>query len=96
MSEFAYFRFLSAKMLTREEERDKDEIINLTEQVLDARGLECDEKIAKISEEELGKILEQVRILRRRKKKVSDADSSALIEVTDEEQHDKKEVVAAG
>ena len=29
MSDFAYFRFLSAKMLTPDEERDKDEIIRL-------------------------------------------------------------------
>ena len=38
MSEFAFFRFVSAKMLTPEEEQNKQEIINLTEQVLDARG----------------------------------------------------------
>jgi hypothetical protein len=47
MSDFAYFRFLSAKMLTPDEERDKDEIICLTEQVLDARGIECDAKNSK-------------------------------------------------
>src|SRR4030095_6341607 len=97
MTRFRYFRFLSAKMLTPDEERDKDEIISLTEQVLDARGLECDSRIAKVPEEELRKILAEVRRLRRRKKrKVSDADSSASIELTDEEQHDEKEVVYAG
>ena len=69
MSEFAFFRFLSAKMLTPEEEQNKQEIISLTEQVLDARGLECDARIAKVSEEELKKILEEVRRLRLVKKK---------------------------
>ena len=73
MSEFAFFRFVSAKMLTPEEEQNKQEIINLTEQVLDARGLECDARIAKVSEEELKKILEEVRRLRlvKKKKKIS-------------------------
>jgi ABC-type phosphate transport system auxiliary subunit len=44
-------------------------IISLTEQVLDAKGLECDSKISKISEEQLREILEGVRRLRKRKKK---------------------------
>jgi hypothetical protein len=101
MSEFAYFRFLSAKMLTPDEERDKDEIISLTEQVLDARGLECDARIAKVPEEELRKILEQVRRLRRRKKRknvISDDDGGLVGElVRIYEEHDKKEeVVTAG
>jgi hypothetical protein len=34
--------FMSNNMLTTEEIKYKDEIIDLTEQVLDARGLECD------------------------------------------------------
>ena len=33
MSEFAYFRFMSNNMLTIEEQRYKDEIITLTEQM---------------------------------------------------------------
>ena len=53
MSEFAYFRFRSHNMLTIEEEQHKDEIIELTEEVLDAKGMECDSKISKISEEQL-------------------------------------------
>ena len=69
MSEFAYFRFMSNNMLTIEEQQHKDEIITLTEQVLDAKGLECDSKISKISEEQLREILEGVRRLRKRKKK---------------------------
>jgi hypothetical protein len=69
MSEFAYFRFMSNNMLTVEEQQHKDEIITLTEQVLDAKGIECDSKISKISEEQLREILEGVRRLRKRKKK---------------------------
>jgi hypothetical protein len=59
MSEFAFFRFMSNNMLTIEESQHKDEIIDLTEQVLDAKGLECDERISKLSEEKLKEILEE-------------------------------------
>ena len=69
MSEFAYFRFMSNNMLTVEEQQHKDEIIVLTEQVLDAKGIECDSKISKISEDQLREILEGVRRLRKRKDK---------------------------
>lgn len=69
MSEFAFFRFKSANLLTHDEERDREEIIRLTEQVLDLKGIECDAKIAKISEDQLREILEEVRRLRRKKKK---------------------------
>ena len=62
-------RFMSNNLLTTEESQHKDEIIDLTEQVLDAKGLECDEKISKLSEEKLREILEEVRKLRNRRKK---------------------------
>ena len=68
MSEFAFFRFMSSNMLTLEEQQYKDEIVSLTEQVLDAKGIECDSKISKISEEQLREILEQVRKLRKKRK----------------------------
>jgi hypothetical protein len=55
-------------MLTVEEQQHKDEIISLTEQVLDAKGIECNSKISKISEEQLREILEGVRRLRKRRK----------------------------
>lgn len=89
MSEFAFFRFVSAKMLTPEEEQNKEEIISLTEQVLDARGLECDARIAKVSEEDLKKILEEVRRLRlvKKKKKIS-------IEPIEENEQNEDEVVS--
>ena len=94
MSEFAFFRFKSANMLTQDEERNKEEIISLTEQVLDSRGIECDARIAKISEGQLRDILEEVRMLRRKRKKknvISDDDSSNE-EFTDNqrEQYDKE------
>jgi ABC-type phosphate transport system auxiliary subunit len=60
---------MSYNMLTVEEQQHREEIITLTEHVLDAKGLECDSKISKISEEQLREILEGVRRLRKRKKK---------------------------
>jgi ABC-type phosphate transport system auxiliary subunit len=83
MSEFAYIRFMSNNMLTVEEQQHKDEIITLTEQVLDAKGIECDSKISKISEEQLREILEGVRRLRKRKKKEK---------IEDEDGEDKQKV----
>ena len=70
MSEFAYFRFRSLNMLSVEEEQHKDEIIKLTEEILDAKGMECDSKISRISEEQLREILEEVRKLRRKRKRL--------------------------
>jgi hypothetical protein len=69
MSEFAFIRFLSNDLLTEQERKDKNEIIKLTEDVLHAQGQECDASIAKVSVDQLKDILEQVRALRRRKKK---------------------------
>jgi hypothetical protein len=69
MSDFAYFRFLSYNLLTEEEKKDKEEIIATTEEVLDAKGIECDATISKISEDNLKEILENVRQIRKKKKK---------------------------
>jgi len=69
MSEFAFFRFKSNNMLTKEEEENKEEIIRLTEEVLEAKGMQCDARISRIPEQELIDILENVRELRRKKKK---------------------------
>jgi hypothetical protein len=66
MSEFAFFRFMSLNLLTEEEKKSKNEIVSLTEQVLDAEGIECDSKIAKVSEEKIREILNEVRKRRRR------------------------------
>jgi hypothetical protein len=70
-------------MLTVEEQHHKDEIISLTEQVLDAQGIECDSKISKISEEQLREILEGVRRLRKRKKKIEQDDEGRQKEELD-------------
>jgi len=70
-------RFMSNNLLTQEERQHKDEVINLTEQVLDAKGLECDERISKLSEEKLGEILEEVRKLRNRRKRSVNGDGSS-------------------
>ena len=74
MSEFAFFRFMTYNMLTIEEQQHKDEIVSLTEEVLDARGIECDSKISKISEEQLREIIEHVRRLRKKKGKEQNND----------------------
>jgi hypothetical protein len=63
---------MSNNMLTTEESQHKDEIIDLTEQVLDAKGLKCDQRISQLSEEKLREILEEVRKLRRRRKRIDD------------------------
>jgi hypothetical protein len=70
MSEFAFFRFMSSSTLNLEEQQHKDEIV--TEQVLNAKGIECDSKISKLSEEQLKEILEQDRKLRKKKKSAGD------------------------
>jgi hypothetical protein len=69
MSDFAYYRFLSYNLLTEEEKKDKEEIIAITEEVLDAKGIECDATISKISEDNLKEILENVRQIHKKKKK---------------------------
>ena len=69
MSEFAFFRFISYNWLTEEEKKRKDEIIPITEEVLDSKGIECDARISKLSEEQLKEILEEVRDKIKKKKK---------------------------
>ena len=67
MSECSFFR--SCGLLTDEEVVHKDEIVQLTEEVLHARGQECDESISKLSVSKLKGLVEQVRELRHKKKK---------------------------
>jgi hypothetical protein len=71
MSELAYSRFMASYMLTAEEQlpENKVEIIDYTEDVLQANGIECDNRISEMSEDQLRGILEQVRKLRKNKKK---------------------------
>jgi hypothetical protein len=82
-------------MLTTEESQHKDEIIDLTEQVLDAKGLECDSKISKLSEEKLREILEEVRKLRRKRKRLSKEDNGTSYDIENEEveyQNEQEEI----
>ena len=67
MSEFAFFSSMSNSMLTTEEQQHKDEVIAFTEDILRAKGIECDSKISRISQEQLEVILREVRKLRKKK-----------------------------
>ena len=80
MSEVAYFRFKSSNMLTKDEKEHKDEIIQLTEEVLQAKGIECYSRISRRSQEQLKEILEEVRQFLRKKKKNRDRDLEIAIE----------------
>ena len=66
MSEFAFFRFKSNSMLATEEQQHKDEVIALTKDILRAKGIECDSKTSRISQEQLEVILREVRKLRKK------------------------------
>ena len=72
MSEVAYFRFKSNNMLTKDEKEREDKIIQLTEEVLPAKGIECYSRICRRSQEQLKEMLEEVRQLLRKKKKNRD------------------------
>jgi hypothetical protein len=77
---------MASYMLTAEEQlpENKVEIIDYTEDVLQANGIECDNRIAKMSEDQLKEILEQVRKLRsNKKKKVQQKQEQEQEEVTD-------------
>jgi hypothetical protein len=69
MSQFSFFRFRSCGLLTNEEVEHKDEIIQLTEEVLHAREQDCDDSISKLSVSELKGIIEQVRESSQKKKR---------------------------
>jgi tetrahydromethanopterin S-methyltransferase subunit A len=90
MSDFAFFRFMSGNMLTKEEQEHKDEIIELTEEILHAKGLQCDASIAKISEEQLEEILRKVRELRKKRKK---AYGTNIVVVEYDEKDEQKEEI---
>src|ERR687885_1706440 len=71
MSDLACQRFMASYMLTTEEQlpQNRQEIIDYTEDVLQAKGIECDKRIAELSEEQVKEILEEVRKLREKGKK---------------------------
>jgi hypothetical protein len=85
MSQFAYYTFLTNNMLNIEEKKHKDEIIKLTEEVLDARGIGCDSRISRLPLDELEEILEEVRRRYKRKTKrtITEKASSSSYDNTD-------------
>ena len=72
---------MSLNLLTQEEKDNKADMISVTEDVLDAQGIECDAKIAKVSEETIRKILIEVRKRRRKR-----ANQNSEIKEEEEEQ----------
>ena len=89
MSQFAYHRHLTNNTLNMEEKEHKDEIIKLTEEVLDARGIECDSRISRLALNQLKEILEEVR--RRYQKKTK----RAITEKASSFSYDNTDTVAA-
>ena len=73
---------MNNNMLIKEEEQQqhKDAIIAFTEEVLQARGSECNSRISKISEEQLKEILEEVRQLCKKNKNVKTENSLKLLD----------------
>jgi hypothetical protein len=69
MSILAYNRLTNRRMLSGEEQQHKEELIAIIEQVLQAKGIECDERIGKMGDQELLEILGAARILRQDLKK---------------------------
>ena len=72
MSDFAFFRFISYNWLTETEKKSKVEMLQITEEVLESKGIECDARISKLSEEQLKEILDEVRNRIKKKKKKND------------------------
>ncbi len=74
---------MSLNLLTQEEKVSKSEMISITEEVLDAKGIECDAKIAKVSEETIREVLNEVRKRRRKRaKQVNEPDEEQEISIT--------------
>jgi hypothetical protein len=59
---------MSSNMLNLDEQQHKDEILSLTEQVLDDKGIKCDSKISKISEEQLRENLNKLGSFERKRR----------------------------
>ena len=74
---------MSLNLLTQEEKDNKAEMISVTEEVLDAQGIECDAKIAKVSEETIREILSEVRKRRRKRaKELNELDEEQEVLIT--------------
>lgn len=84
MSQFAYYRFLTNNRLNIEEKEHKDEIIKLTGEELDSRGIECDSRIWRLALNELKEILEEVRRRYKKKNKRAITEKASSYDNTDE------------
>ena len=74
---------MSLNLLTREEKVNRSEMISITEEVLDSKGIECDAKIAKVSEETIREVLSEVRKRRRKRaNQVNESDEEQEISIT--------------
>lgn len=60
---------MNRRMLSGEEQEHKEELITIIEEVLQAKNIECDERIGMMSDPELLEILGAARILRQELKK---------------------------
>lgn len=78
-------------MLDVEEEQQNDEIIRLNEEVLEAKGIERDPGISKISEEQLREILEED-LGRKGRKLVTYNKGSTMAKKGEEEGEQREEV----
>ena len=85
MSELAFYRFMNRGMLTAEEQQHKDEVVEFTEQAMNAKGIECDEGVKALPDEQLAELLEEARALRNKKKKngvAQEGEESAAVKIT--------------
>lgn len=78
-------------MLDVEEEQQNDEIIRLNEEVLEAKGIERDPRISKISEEQLREIFEED-LGRKGRKLVTYNKGSTMAKKGEEEGEQREEV----
>jgi ribosomal protein L12E/L44/L45/RPP1/RPP2 len=100
MSDLAYQRFMASYMLTYEEQlpQNRQEIIDYTEDVLQAKGIECDKRIAELSEEQVKEILEEVRKLRekgKKNRKKREQDQEQQEDTTAEKQEEEEEIAVS-
>ena len=97
MSDLAYQRFMASYMLTNEEQlpQNRQEIIDYTEDVLQAKRIECDKRISELSQEEIKEILEQVRRLREKGKKAKKRQQQQQDEDTEGKKKEQEEEIAA-
>jgi len=87
MSELAFYRFMNRGMLTAEEQEHNEEVIEFTEQAMNAKGIECDEGVKVMPDEQLAILLEEARALRNKKKKKKgtaqqEGEESAAVKIT--------------